>query len=98
MFRRLFHSMVQNSIFFNGLCFELVLMTKLHFCGFCSKWVSLVKLGFSHLCFEWGSMVELSFNGLCFSGLYHAFQAETWVDLKWCVHTDLCKLHVVYLR
>jgi len=33
-----------------------------------------------------------------FSGLYRAFQPETWVDLRWCVHNDLCELNTVYLR
>jgi hypothetical protein len=28
--------------------------------------------------------------------VYPAFQAETWVDLKWCAHNDLCKLNVIY--
>jgi hypothetical protein len=73
-------------------------MAELRFSGLCLELVSLVKLGFSCLCFEWGSVVELGFNGLCFNGLYHAFQAETWVDLRWCAYNDLCELHIVYLR
>jgi hypothetical protein len=40
----------------------------------------------------------VSFSGVCFSGLYHAFKAETWVDLRSCAHGDLCKLNVIYLR
>ncbi len=43
-------------------------------------------------------MFRMSFSGLCFSGLYCAFQIETWVDLRWCVHNDLCELNVVHLR
>jgi hypothetical protein len=83
---------------FSGLCFELVLVVELCFNGLCFVWVSLVKLGFSCLCFEWGSMVELGFSALCFSALYFTFQVETWVDLRWCSHSDLCEVNVVYLR
>jgi hypothetical protein len=43
-------------------------------------------------------MFHVSFSGLCFNGLYRAFQAEIWVDLRWCVHIDLCKLNVVYMK
>jgi hypothetical protein len=56
----------------------------------------VVKLHFSGLCFEWVSMAKLHFNGLCFNGLYCAFQVEIWVNLRWCVHNDLCELNVVY--
>jgi hypothetical protein len=41
-------------------------------------------------------MVELGFSGLCFNGLYHAFQAEMWVGLRWCAHNDFCELNVIY--
>jgi hypothetical protein len=43
--------------------------------------------------FQW-FMFRMSFTSLCFNGLYHAFQAETWVDLRWCAHNDLCELNV----
>ncbi len=79
-------------------------MVELRFNGLCFEWVSLVKLSFSHLCFKWPVLVaklnfqwfmfRMSFTSLCFNGLYHAFQAETWVDLRWCAHNDLCELNV----
>ncbi len=31
-----------------------------------------------------------------FSGLYSAFQVETWVGLRWCAHNDLCELNTIY--
>jgi hypothetical protein len=56
----------------------------------------MVKLSYNGLRFEWVSMVELGFSGLCFNGLYHAFQAEMWVGLRWCAHNDFCELNVIY--
>ncbi len=41
-------------------------------------------------------MFRLSFSGLCFNGLYRAFQAETWVGLRWRAHNNLCELNAVY--
>jgi hypothetical protein len=41
-------------------------------------------------------MFCVSFRGLYFNGFYHAFQAEMWVGLRWCVHTDLCELNIIY--
>jgi hypothetical protein len=41
-------------------------------------------------------MFHGSFSGLCFNGLYHAFQVEMCVGLRWCAHIDLCELNVVY--
>jgi hypothetical protein len=29
---------------------------------------------------------------------FGTFQAEMWVDLRWCAHSDLCKLNVIFLR
>jgi hypothetical protein len=73
-------------------------MVELCSSNLCFELVFLVKLGYSCLCFEWGLMIELGFDGLCFSGLYHAFQAETWVDLRWCTYNDLCELHIVCMK
>jgi hypothetical protein len=45
--------------------------------------------------FQW-FMFCVSFKGLCLNGFYHAFQAETWVGLRWCAHNDLCKQNTIY--
>jgi hypothetical protein len=81
---------------FNCLCFKWVSLVKLSFSWLCFEWVLVVELGYNGLCFEWVSMVKLSLSGLCFSGLYHAFQAETWVGLRWCAHNNLYKLNAIY--
>ncbi len=26
------------------------------------------------------------------------FQVETWVDITWCAHSDLCELNTIYFR
>ncbi len=76
-------------------------MAKLHFNGLCFFGQTrfqcfMFRLGFNgrtrFLCF----MFHVSLNGLCFSGLYRAFQVKTWVDLKWCAHSDLCELNIIY--
>ncbi len=58
----------------------------------------MVKIGFNGWTrFSW-YIFCVSFGGVCCSGLYHAFKVETWVDLRSCVHIDLCKLNAIYLR
>jgi len=43
-------------------------------------------------------MFRVRFSGLCFNGLYRAFQAKMRVGLTWCVHSDLCKLNIIYFK
>jgi len=56
----------------------------------------MFRVGFNgqirFMCF----MFRVSLGGLYFSGLYLAFQVETWVDLRWCALSDLCELNAVY--
>ncbi len=52
----------------------------------------MVELGFSDLCFEWVLMVYVLVDQ------FGAFQVETWVDLKWCVHNDLCELNTIFFE
>jgi hypothetical protein len=43
-------------------------------------------------------MFRVNLSGLCFNGLYRSFQVETWVDLRWCMHNDLCELNTIYFE
>jgi hypothetical protein len=92
---------------FSGLCFKMtwtwicfMFWRLFHYVVPNSKFLQwfIFRVGFSgRTTFQW-FMFHVSFNGLCFNGLYHAFQVKTWVDLKWRVHNDLCKLNAVYLK
>jgi len=46
--------------------------------------------------------VMLGFNGLCFEWVlvdyFGTFQAEMLVYLRWCAHSDLCKLNTIFLK
>jgi len=83
---------------FSGLCSEWVLVAKLcvFFWGQTRFQWFMFRVGFNgqirFMCF----MFRVSLGGLYFSGLYLAFQVETWVDLRWCALSDLCELNAVY--
>jgi hypothetical protein len=52
----------------------------------------VVKLSFNGLCFEWVLVVYVLVD------YFGTFQAEMWVDLRWCAPSDLCKLNTIFLK
>jgi hypothetical protein len=66
------------------------------FIGWIRFQLFMFQVGFSGWTMLQRFMFHVSFSGLCFNGLYHAFQAETCVGLRWHAHNDLCKLNAIY--